>query len=120
MNNKIEAKIHFKSLVRVFKYITKNYKIRLFFVILCILLTTASSVSANLYLQTLIDDYIIPLVGATNPVYTPLLKAIITMVIIYGVGVISSFLSSRLMVKVSEGTLKNIRDEILIHTLMEI
>ena len=101
----------FKVLKRVMKYITKNYKLRLFFVIVCLLLTTISSVVANLYLQTLIDDYIVPLVGVENPVYTSLMKAIVTMILIYGVGVITSFLSSRLIVKVSEGTLKEIRDE---------
>ena len=111
MKNKVKGRMDFKALARVLKYITKYYKLRLFFVILCLLLTTASSVSANLYLQTLIDDCIIPLVGVTNPVYTSLIKAIITMIIIYGVGVISSLLSSRLMVKVAEGTLKRIRDE---------
>ncbi len=104
----------FKVLRRVIKYITKNYKLRLFFVIICLLLSTISSVAANLYLQTLVDDYIIPLVGVENPVYTSLLKAIVTMILIYGVGVIASFLSSRLMVKVSEGTLKDIRDEMFV------
>ena len=114
MDKKIKGKIDFKVLGRVIKYITKSYKLRLFFVIVCLLLSTASSVAANLYLQTLIDDYIIPLVGTVNPVYTSLLKAIVTMIVIYGVGVIASFLSSRLMVKISEGTLKEIRDEMFV------
>ena len=114
MENKSNRRIDFKVLARVLKYITKNYKLRLFFVIFCLLLSTASSVGANLYLQTLIDDYIVPLVGTQNPVYTSLMKAIVTMILIYGVGVIASFLSSRLMVKVSEGTLKEIRDEMFV------
>ena len=114
MDKKIKGRIDFKVLGRVIKYITKSYKLRLFFVIVCLLLSTASSVAANLYLQTLIDDYIIPLVGTVNPVYTSLLKAIVTMIVIYGVGVIASFLSSRLMVKISEGTLKEIRDEMFV------
>ena len=114
MDKKLKGKIDFKVLGRVLKYITKNYKLRLFFVIFCLLLSTASSVAANLYLQTLIDDYIVPLVGTINPVYTSLLKAIVTMIVIYGVGVIAAFLSSRLMVKVSEGTLKDIRDEMFV------
>ena len=114
MDKKLKGKIDFKVLGRVLKYITKNYKLRLFFVIFCLLLSTASSVAANLYLQTLIDDYIVPLVGTVNPVYTSLVKAIVTMIVIYGVGVIAGFLSSRLMVKVSEGTLKEIRDEMFV------
>ncbi len=107
-------KIDFKVLGRVLKYLAKNYKLRLFFVIISLLLSIASSVYANLYLQTLVDDYIIPLVGMENPTYTLLLKAITTMITIYGVGVIASFLSSRLMVKASEGTLKEIRDEMFV------
>lgn len=109
-----KQKIDFKVLKRVLGYLVKNYKIRLVLVIICLLLSTASSVAANLYLETLIDDYIIPLVGVENPVYTSLIKAIGTMIIIYGVGVIASFLSSRLMVKASEGTLKQIRDEMFV------
>ncbi len=111
MKGNIKGRIDLRILSRVFKYITKNYKFRLFLVILCLLLTTASSVAANLYLQTLIDDYIMPLVGATNAIYTSLIEAIEMMIVIYGVGVISSFFSTRLMVKVSEGTMKKIRDE---------
>ena len=114
MQKKITGRIDFKVLGRVFKYITQNYKLRLFLVIFCLLLSTASSVGANLYLETLIDDYIVPLVGSQNPVYASLMKAIVTMILIYGVGVIASFLSSRLMVKVSEGTLKQIRDEMFV------
>lgn len=83
MENK--AKLDVKSLGRVFKYIAKYYKLRLFLVIVCLLLSTASSVGGNLYLQTLIDDYIVPLVGTKNPVYTSLIKAVTTMIFIYGV-----------------------------------
>ena len=114
MNNRQKGKIDFKVLGRVLKYITKSYKLRLFIVIISLLLSTASSVAANLYLQTLIDDYIIPLVGSQNPTYGLLAKAVMTMASIYGVGVIAGFLSSRLMVKVTEGTLKEIRDEMFV------
>ncbi len=115
MEDKNKGKIDFKVLARVLKYITKSYKFRLFWVIVCLLLTTASSVAANLYLQTLIDDYIVPLVGNQNSVYIVLIKPIVTMIIIYAIGVIASFLSTRLMVKISEGTLKEIRDEMFIN-----
>ena len=107
-------KLDFKILGRVMGYIFKNYKLRLSLVIICIILTTLSSVAGNLYLETLIDDYIVPLVGEENPIYTGLIKAIATMSIIYLVGVITSLLHSRLMVTISEGTLKDIRDEMFI------
>ncbi len=111
MNKKPKSRIDFKVLGRVLKLIWKNHKFRLILVLLCLLLSTVSSVSANLYLQVLIDDYIVPLVGSTNPVYSNLLKAIGIMASLYGLGVVANFLSSRIMVNVTEGTLKEIRDE---------
>lgn len=114
MNTKIKNKIDFKVLARVMKYIIKNYKFKLAIVIFCILLSTMSSVAGNLYLQTLIDKYIIPLIGIENPIYTGLIHAIGIMICIYVVGVISSFIYSRFMVYISEGTLKIIRDEMFV------
>ena len=109
-----KPKMDFKALGRVMGYIIKNYKFRLAIVIICIILSTLSSVGGNLYLETLIDDYIVPLVGETNPVLTNLLYAIGTMIVIYLVGVISSLVYSMIMVTISEGTLKIIRDEMFI------
>ena len=83
-------KLDFKILGRVMGYILKNYKLRLSLVIICIILTTISSVAGSLYLETLIDDYIVPLIGEESPVFTGLIKAIGTMSIIYLVGVITS------------------------------
>ena len=107
-------KMDFNVLGRVMGYIVKNYKLRLALVIICIILSTISSVGGNLYLEVLIDDYIVPLMGEENPVLTTLLHAIGTMSIIYLVGVISSLIHSRIMVSISEGTLKIIRDEMFI------
>lgn len=113
-NKKIKSQMDFKVLSRVMKYITKNYKFKLVIVLISIVLSTISSVAGNLYLQVLIDDYIVPLVGVQNPVYTELLHAIGTMCVIYLVGVITSYVYSRVMVYISEGTLKIIRDEMFI------
>ena len=107
-------KMDMKILGRVMGYIFKNYKFRMLFVLFCIVLSTISSVAGNLYLETLIDDYIVPLVGAENPVFTGLMKAVGTMAIIYLVGVISSLIHTRVMVTISEGVLKDIRDEMFI------
>lgn len=112
--NKSKPQIDFKVLGRVMKYITKNYKLRLLIVLLTIVISTISSVAGNLYLQTLIDDYIVPLVGVENPVYTRLLQAIGTMCVIYLVGAVASYVHSIIMVYISEGTLKIIRDEMFI------
>ena len=113
-NKKVKPQVDFKVLGRVMKYITKNYKFKLFVVLVSIVLSTISSVAGNLYLQTLIDDYIVPLMGMQNPIYTELLHAIGTMCVIYLVGVIASYVYSVVMVYISEGTLKIIRDEMFV------
>ena len=109
-----KPKMDMKILGRVMGYIFRNYKYRMFFVLFCIVLSTVSSVAGNLYLETLIDDHIVPLVGAKNPIFTGLLKAIGIMSIIYLVGVISSLIHTRVMVTISEGVLKDIRDEMFV------
>lgn len=98
------------ALKRLFSYM-KEYKRQLVFVIICILLSAVASAASSVFLQTLIDDYIVPLLGTDNPVFGGLIKALITISIIYMIGVISSLLYSRAMVTVAQGTLKKIRDD---------
>lgn len=98
------------ALRRLFSYM-KEYKGQLVFVVTCILLSAVASAASSVFLQTLIDDYIVPLLGTNNPVFTGLLKALATIGIIYIIGVLSSFLYSRAMVTVAQGTLKKIRDD---------
>ena len=119
MDNKMpgrppKPKLDWKMLGRVMGYIFKNYKLRLAIVIICIILNSLASVGGNLYLQVLIDDHIVPLIGVENPVLTGLIKAIGTMIVIYLVGIIASLVHSLLMVSISEGTLKLIRDEMFV------
>lgn len=98
------------ALKRLFSYM-KEYKRQLVFVIIFILLSAVASAASSVFLQTLIDDYIVPLLGTDNPVFGGLIKALITIGIIYMIGVISSLLYSRAMVTVAQGTLKKIRDD---------
>ncbi len=98
------------ALRRLFSYM-KEYKGQLVFVVICILLSAVASAASSVFLQTLIDDYIVPLLGTDNPVFDGLIKALITIGIIYMIGVISSLLYSRAMVTVAQGTLKKIRDD---------
>ena len=119
MDNKMpgrppKPKLDWKMLGRVMGYIFKNYKLRLAIVIICIILNSLASIGGNLYLQVLIDDHIVPLIGVENPVLTGLIKAIGTMIVIYLVGIIASLVHSLLMVTISEGTLKLIRDEMFV------
>lgn len=98
------------ALRRLFSYM-KEYKRQLVFVVICILLSAVASAASSVFLQTLIDDYIVPLLRTNNPVFTGLLKALAIIGIIYIIGVLSSLLYSRAMVTVAQGTLKKIRDD---------
>ena len=113
-NPKLKPKIDFKMLIRLLKYIFINYKFRLLIVGFGLLLSTLSTITGSLYLQVLIDDYITPLVGADNPSFGPLRHAIFVMSMIYLSGIIASLAYTRIMVSVSEGTLKKIRDEMFV------
>lgn len=92
-----------------------EYKIQLVFVIICILLSSAASAASALFLQILIDDYIVPLLGQTHPVFTELFKAILFMGLIYAIGVLSTLFYNRMMVVIGQGTLKKIRDKMFAH-----
>lgn len=102
------------TLKRLFSYIAV-YKAKLIFVVVCILLSAAASAASALFLQPLIDQYIIPLIGKTNPVFTNLIRALFMMGVIYLVGVLSTLFYNRVMVTIEQGTLKTIRDEMFEH-----
>lgn len=99
-----------KTLGRLLTYM-KDYKGQLVLVVICILLSAVASAASSLFLQSLIDDYITPLLGTSAPVFTELLKALIVIGAIYLVGVLSSLFYNRVMVTIAQGTLKKIRDE---------
>ncbi len=106
-----DMKLNKKTAKRLLKYITTNYKKHLIIVFVFILLSAIANVAGSLFLKTLIDDYIEPLLAVENPVFTGLLKAIGIMGIIYSVGVISTYIYGRTMATVSQGVMKQIRDE---------
>lgn len=99
-----------KTLGRLISYM-KDYKLQLVAVVVCILLSAVASAVSSLFLQSLIDDYITPMLKETTPVFTPLLKALATVAVIYLIGVLSTLVYNRVMVTVAQGTLKKIRDE---------
>lgn len=81
------------------------------FVVVCILLSAVASAASSLFLQTLIDDYIVPLLGTPNPVFSGLASALAVIGIIYLVGVLSTLFYNRVMVTIAQGALKKIRDD---------
>ena len=105
-----KAQFDIKTLRRLFSYM-KSCKNQLIFVVICILLSAIASAVSALFLQTLIDDYIAPLLVNSDPVFTQLLKALIVIGVIYLIGVLSTLFYNRVMVTIAQGTLKKIRDE---------
>lgn len=99
------------TLKRLLSYVLKNYKKQFIFVFICIIISSIASVAGSLFLQTLIDDYISPLLKDKNPVFTELLQILTVMGTIYIVGILASYLYSRLMAVVSQGVLRDIRNE---------
>ena len=89
----------------------KPYRFTLALVALFILLSAVAGAASSMFLQTLIDDYITPLLAEAHPVYTGLIHALITIGLVYLAGILSNWLSSRLMVKVAQQTLRQIRDD---------
>lgn len=100
---------------RLLKYIFKDYIKEFIIVFICIILSSIASVSSSLFVEKLIDDYITPLLGVENPVFAPLLKAIGVMVIIYFVGIVATYVYNRVIAIISQGVLKNIRNEMFEH-----
>ena len=96
---------------RLLGYIFKDYKLHFVFVIICILCSSLAGVAGSLFLQVLIDDYITPLIGTQSPDFTPLLKTLCVMAAVYLAGMASTFFYNRIMVTVSQGVQKKIRDE---------
>ncbi len=93
----------------------KPYRARMITVFLCILISAGAGIVGSLFTRTLIDDYITPLIGAQDPDFSGLIRAISVMGCIYLLGMLSSFIYSRLMVTVSQGTMKKVRDNLFSH-----
>ena len=104
-----------ESLGRLFKIIFKNYKFHLILVVICILISALAGLKGTLFLRTLIDTYIAPFIGQQNPDMSGLLGALMQMAGIYALGIISTFTYSIIMMFVTQGTLKKIRDDMFRH-----
>lgn len=100
---------------RLLSYIILRHKLIFGIVVVCILISSCTVVASSLFLEILIDNYIEPLLLENTPVFSGLLHTILFMAIVYIVGVFSTFAYNRLMVKISQGTLKQIRDDMFSH-----
>lgn len=104
-----------KVFMRLMRYVMKKYGFHFAVVFVCIIVNVFSSVQGTLFLQTLIDDYITPLIGKQNPDFTNLLYAIIRVACFYLLGIVAAYTQSRIMVNVTQGVLQNLRDDMFAH-----
>ena len=104
-----------KLFMRLLAYIMKNYAVHCILVVICIFITVLASVQGTWFMQTLIDGYILPLIGQADPDFSGLLHAIMRVAVFYLIGALASYIYTRIMVNVSQGTLKNLRDDMFTH-----
>ena len=100
-----------KTLARLLRYFKGGYAVQFTVVLVCILFSAIANAAGSMFLRVLIDDYIAPLLLQASPVFTGLIHAISLMALVYLVGIISTFLYNRIMVSISQGILKQVRDE---------
>ena len=104
-----------KLFARLIGFIFKKYLPACIIVVICIFVSVLANVQGTMFTKNLIDDYIVPLLKTGNPDYGPLLAAMGRVAVFYGIGVISTFAYSKIMIYVSQGTIKNLRVELFSH-----
>ena len=104
-----------KTAKRLMGYINKKYKFQFLLVLVFIISSSISAVAGSVFIEILINDYILPFAGDPDPYFAPLLTSITIMAFIFGIGVISILLLNRIMVTISQGVQKEIRDELYAH-----
>ena len=103
-------KLDSQTLKRLLSYM-RAYKGTLVLVTICILLSAVAGAASSMFLQKLIDGYIVPMLGTASPDFSGLIRALVTIGCVYLVGTLATWLYNRRMVTIAQGTLKRIRDE---------
>lgn len=104
-----------KALKKVLAYMIKSYRLAFTVVVLCILGTALATLKGTLFMQKLIDDYIVPMTQTADPDFGPLAKALLSLAAIYAIGILCAYAYNRIMVNISQGTLRNLRIELFTH-----
>ena len=104
-----------KIFKRLMKYVAKNYGFHLVIVAILILVSVLANVQGTMFIQSLIDDYITPMLTTDVPDYHPLAMAILRVAGFYAIGVAASYTYNRVMINVTQGTLRNVRDDLFSH-----
>ncbi|MDO4284213.1 MAG: ABC transporter ATP-binding protein [Eubacteriales bacterium] len=104
-----------KLFQRIMRYVFRYYGVQFVVVIACIVITVLSTVQGTMFTQSLIDDYILPMIGQSDPDFSALAAAIMRVAFFYACGVVAAFINTRSMIYVSQGTLKHMRDDLFVH-----
>ncbi|MBQ1194241.1 MAG: ABC transporter ATP-binding protein [Lachnospiraceae bacterium] len=104
-----------KLFIRLMKYIMKNYCPHIIIVVICILGSVLANIQGTWFTQHLIDDYIKPMLNSSTHDFGPLIKAMLKVGCFYILGAASTYIHTRIMVYVTQGTLKNLRNDMFIH-----
>lgn len=115
INQKGKPKFNKKTAKRLLKYVTETYKIQFVVVFVCILLSAIATTAVSLSLRYLLDDFILPLIGQKEPNFAELYQALAVLGCIFLVGVIATFIYTRMMVFIGQGVLKRVRDDMFEH-----
>ena len=101
-----------KLLKRIFSYVAAGYRIQIFVVVICIFVSVLANVQGTMFTKTLIDDYITPMLTSSSPDFGPLARAILRVACFYALGVIAAFTYNKIMIYVTQGTLRNLRNDL--------
>ncbi len=104
-----------KILGRLFSYVGKDYGWAFAVVLICLVISVLANAQGTMFMQTLIDSYILPMIGTADPDFGPLLGAMGRVACFYAIGIIAAFAQNRIMVKVAQGSLRNLRRELFNH-----
>ena len=108
-------KVEKSTVKRLLNYVFSRYKARFFVVLICILVSAIVNVAGSMFIKILIDNYITPLLTQLHPDFAPLIRALCIMGVLYLTGVSASYLYNRIMITISQGVLKRVRDDMFEH-----
>lgn len=116
-NNKKKADMRTLTpiLMRVLRYMLKNYKLAFSVVVICIIGSALATLRGTLFLQSLIDDYIIPITKMDTPDFSSLAHALLGLIATYAAGIICAYSYNRIMVNIGQGTMRRIREDLFSH-----
>ncbi|MSS64160.1 ABC transporter ATP-binding protein [Velocimicrobium porci] len=115
MEKRAKKKFQSDVMVRVLKYICKNYKYSFMIVIICIIGAAVVNLKGLTFMQVLIDDYILPMTKEANPDFGALVLALVRLASLFGLGILCSYAYNRIMVNITQGTMRNLRNDLFTH-----